>query len=137
MCREFGVAAAPPASGPATGALCVIKFDPEFRPEDGGRTKVREEDSGPPRDGKGVVADDEAAPKKSAPAPPAAVVSFAAIGDSCGSSLLLHIGRKMPCPPLGPVLANPLRSLVSSRDSTPTTPLLRMVYIAYTLCPGG
>lgn len=110
MCREFVCAAVPAPTVPAAN-MCLLKF-----PIEDGRTTVRKEEGGgppPPDEGNDALA---ASPKKSVSAP--SVVSFAAIGDSCGSSLLLNIGRKLPpCPPLGPVLANPLRTLVSRRGS--------------------
>ncbi|KAH6926854.1 hypothetical protein HPB50_022580 [Hyalomma asiaticum] len=104
MCREFVCATVPAPVVPAAD-MCVLKF-----PIEDGRTTARKEEGGgppPPDEGNDALT---ASPKKSVSA--SSVVSFAAIGDSCGSSLLLNIGRKLPpCPPLGPVLANPLRTL--------------------------
>lgn len=110
MCREFVSASVPKSSVPAAD-MCVLKFPGEDDPT---RTTVVRKDQGggllpPPADKEN--GEELAVPKKVASAPP---VSFAAIADLCGSTLLLNIGRKIsPCPPLGPVLANPLRTLVS------------------------
>ncbi|KAH7972608.1 hypothetical protein HPB52_014101 [Rhipicephalus sanguineus] len=113
MCREFVSASAPKSSAPAAD-MCVLKFPLE----NDARTNLlmrKEEGGGPPPPPLDKENNEELAmPKKIVSAAP---VSFAAIGDSCGSSLLLNIGRKMsPCPPLGPVLANPLRTLASTHD---------------------
>lgn len=111
MCREFVSASVPKSSVPAAD-MCVLKFPGEDDPTR--TTAVRKEQGGgllPPPADKENGEELAVPPKKVASAPP---VSFAAIADLCGSTLLLNIGRKIsPCPPLGAVLANPLRTLVS------------------------
>ncbi|KAL1416592.1 hypothetical protein MTO96_027811 [Rhipicephalus appendiculatus] len=88
MCREFVSTAVPKTSGAAAADMCVLKFPTG---DGAARTNVvrKEEGGGPPPSDK-ENSEELAVPKKIVSAPSSAV-SFAAIADSCGSSLLLNI----------------------------------------------